>query len=321
MQPDSIIFHEIGFTQLGPGVFLRSAFQPGSLAEQPNSTHSSPDVVIICAWAFAHAKHIAKYIAGHQSLYPRAKILLIYNSVANLVWKPDASQRQWFQPAVVVLHECIDSNPDLRVFLHLFSNGGSHSAVQLAEACEQSYPPFRLPITSIVFDSCPSMPKIKPLANSLALGFPSKNIILSTVTSAIAYGIVGLSVFLEKAGLVTHSSTKLYTALNSVHNAFLMWRFSAGETHACPIQRTYIYGPGDTMVTVDQVIQHADIAMANMSACGVDHASRFVTMEEFVGSPHVNHVKFEKERYWRVVKEAWQRSVAKPTEMFEIYGI
>jgi hypothetical protein len=41
-------------------------------------------------------------------------------------------------------------------------------------------------------------------------------------------------------------------------------------------------------------------------------------MEEFVGSPHVNHIKFEKERYWRVIKETWQRSVAKPMEMIRI---
>ncbi len=312
---------EIGFSQLSQGVFFRSAFELGSLAEQPNPAHSSPDVIIICAWAFAHAKHLAKYIAGHQSLYPTAKILVIYNSAANLIWKPDASQMQWFQPATVVLRECIDSTPDLKVLLHLFSNGGSHSAVQLAEACEQGYPPFTLPITSIIFDSCPSMPKLNPLANSLTLGFPSKIMVISMVTRVVAYGIVGLTLFFQKPGLVTHSSTKLYRELNSANNVFLMRRVSAGEAHRCPIPRTYIYGPDDIMVTTDQVIQHADIAIANMSACGVDHASKFVTMEEFVGSPHVNHIKFEKERYWRVIKETWQRSVAKPTEMIGIDGM
>jgi hypothetical protein len=225
---------------------------------------------------------------------------------------------QWFQPATVVLQECIDSTPDLKVLLHLFSNGGSHSAVQLAEACEQGYPPFTLPITSIIFDSCPSMPKLNPLANSLALGFPSKIMAISMVTRVVAYGLVGLTLFLQKFGLVTHSSTKLYRVLNSANNVFLMRSVSAGEAHRCPIPRTYIYGPDDIMVTMDQVIQHADIAIANMLACGVDQASKFVTMEEFVGSPHVNHIKFEKERYWRVIKETWQRSVAKPMEMIRI---
>jgi hypothetical protein len=67
------------------------------------------------------------------------------------------------------------------------------------------------------------------------------------------------------------------------------------------------------MIPVDQVIQHANIAIANMSACGVADASNYVRMEKFVGSPHVNHVRFEKERYWRIIEETWQRSVTYTT--------
>jgi hypothetical protein len=321
MSSDSTILREIGFRQLSQGVFLYSPSKQDFLAEKDHLAHPSPDVIIICAWGFAHAKHIAKYIAGHQSLYPTTKILLIYNSVANMMWKSDASQMQWFQPAAAVLRECMDSAPDLKVLLHLFSNTGSHSAVQLAEACRHSDPPFALSVTSIIFDSCPSMPVFEPMANALALGSPSKNILIVLMARAVAYGIIGLSLILEKAGLTTHAATKLYTGLNSINNVFLTRAVSTGgQVAVYPVSRTYIYGPNDDMIPVDQVIQHANIAIANMSACGVDHASKWVTMEEFVGSPHVNHVKFEKERYWRVIEETWQRSVANPMEKRLVTG-
>ncbi|KAJ5890892.1 uncharacterized protein N7473_007120 [Penicillium subrubescens] len=314
MPSDSTILHEIGFSQVSQGAFLHSPSEQVSLPEKANPTHPTPDVIIICVWGFAHAKHIAKYIAGHQSLYPNAKILLIYNSVANMMWKSDSSQMQWFQPAAAVLRGCIDSTPDLKVLVHLFSNTGSHSAVQLAEACEKSDPPFEMPVTSIIFDSCPSMPIFGPMANALALGSPSKNIVITTMVRAVAYGIIGLSLALEKAGLTTHVATKLYAQLNSISGGFLTRRISAGEQVAlCPVSRTYIYGPDDDMIPVDQVIQHANIAIANMSACGVADASNYVKMEKFVGSPHVNHVRFEKERYWRIIEETWQRSVTYTT--------
>jgi hypothetical protein len=314
MPSDSTILHEIGFSQLSQGAFLHSPSEQISLAEKASPTHPSPDVIVICAWGFAHAKHVAKYIAGHQSLYRTSKILLIYNSVANMMWKSDSTQMQWFQPVAAVLRGCIDSTPDLKVLLHLFSNTGSHSAVQLAEACQKSDPPFELPVTSIILDSCPSMPIFGPMANALALGSPSKNIVITTMARAVAYGIIGMSLALEKAGLTTHVATKLYTQLNSTSGVFLTRMVSIREQAAVrPVSRTYIYGPDDDMIPMDQVTQHANIAIANMSACGVDDASKYVMTEKFIGSPHVNHVKFEKERYWRIIEETWQRSVTYAT--------
>ncbi|KAJ1704900.1 hypothetical protein F9C07_2160892 [Aspergillus flavus] len=320
MPTESMILREIGFMQLSQGIFLQSLPIQGALVENSSLSHSrpahsSPDVIIICAWGFAHAKHIAKYISGHQSLFPTAKILLIQNCVANIMWKSDYSQMQWFQPAATVLRECIDTKPDLKVLLHLFSNTGSHSAVQLAEACALNDPPFALPVTSIILDSCPSMPIFEPMANALALGVPSRNIVITIIARAVVYALVGFTLAIENTGLVTHAATKLYTQLNSTDNVFLTRGASTeDQTPISPIPRTYIYGPDDDMIPVDQVIQHANVAIENMSARGFDDASEYVTMEKFVGSPHVNHVKFEKERYWKIVKETWQRSVRKSIE-------
>ncbi|CEL02101.1 hypothetical protein ASPCAL03273 [Aspergillus calidoustus] len=320
MPTDSMILRQIGFKQLSQGVFLQSLSNQGSQVEKsslPYSSpaHSSPDVIIICAWGFAHAKHIAKYISGHQSLFPTSKILLLQNCVANIMWKSDSFQMQWFQPAAAVLWECIDTKPDLKVLLHLFSNTGSHSAVQLAEACALNNPPFALPVTSIILDSCPSMPIFEPMANALALGVPSRNIIITIIARAVAYVLVGFTLAIEKTGLATHAATKLYTQLNSTNDVFLARGASTeDQTPISPIPRTYIYGPDDDLIPVDQVIQHANVAIANMSARGINDASKYVAMEKFVGSPHVNHVKFEKERYWRIVQETWQRSVGKPME-------
>lgn len=310
MSADSTILRDIGFKQLSQGVFLYSPLQQGTPTEKYNPTHSNPDIIIICAWGFAQARHIAKYIDGYQSLYPTAKILLIYNCVANMMWKSDASQMQWFQPAATILREYMDSTPDLKVLLHLFSNTGSHSAVQLSEACEKNHPPFALPVTSIIFDSCPSMPVFAPMANALALGSPSKNILITFMAKAVACSIIGVTLALEKAGLVTHVATKLYARLNSINDVFLTRRAATAEQIALrPIPRAYVYGPSDDMIPVCQVIKHADIAIENMLACGVDDASKYVTKEEFVGSPHVNHVRFEKGRYWGIIKETWKKTV------------
>lgn len=67
-----------GFSQLDDST---SFYQPPDPSNGEAATlqdkQQAPDLIVFCAWMSAQPKHIAKYTAGYQKLYPHAAILLI----------------------------------------------------------------------------------------------------------------------------------------------------------------------------------------------------------------------------------------------------
>src|ERR1700742_1374024 len=61
---------------------------PSLFDSSTTSPAIQPDLIILCAWAFAAPKHILKYIVQHRVMYPQAQILLLQNSLANLAFTP-----------------------------------------------------------------------------------------------------------------------------------------------------------------------------------------------------------------------------------------
>lgn len=67
-----------GFVQLGD---ITSLYQPKTGGNNGVATlenkQSEPDLIVFCSWMSAAPKHIAKYTAGYQRLFPNTAILLI----------------------------------------------------------------------------------------------------------------------------------------------------------------------------------------------------------------------------------------------------
>lgn len=242
LPPDLDVLQHIGFRQLSQGVFFYTPF--GTLTHSDfcsSQTRKDPNLIVLCAWGFAHGKHIAKYVAGHRSLFPGSDILLVRNCIGNVMWKRNSSQMPWFFPAADVLRKYVNPKSDTKILFHIFSNAGSHSAVQLSEACRRSDPSFAIPVTSIVFDSCPSMPIFKPMVSALSLGTPSKSIFILAMTKFVAFVIVAISIAFEKMHISRSASTKLYTALNDPKEGFLILLSWAKDKFPIPrpIPRAY----------------------------------------------------------------------------------
>lgn len=320
------VLGDLGFEAVSPGISVYDPSSsssshdtvPNGTADAPkqassNSDNDTPELIIICSWAFAQPRHISKYIIGHQSLYPHARILLIQNIIANAIWRPDAWQMPWFEPAARIVQDYVNSlytaSPprEPKVLLHIFSNGGSHAAVQLAQACRQCCGGFKLPVTAMVLDSCPGQPRFMETINALVLGVPSKNVLLKAVGAVAAVASVSTTAVLDVLGISELAAWKLWKTLNDPYGPFLLKNaYDAGGV----IPRTYIYGPGDTMILVEDVEEHARIGRERAIVHGEerDAADTAIVLEKFEGTAHVNHVKLEKERYWEVIERAWRRT-------------
>lgn len=100
--------------------------------QSPSSRKSDVSLVVLCTWAAAHTKHIAKYTDTYQRLHPGASLLIIQSSVYDMAVRTEAAQRKRLGPCCdVILNEKASGG---RALLHVFSNAGCRAAGQLLTA-------------------------------------------------------------------------------------------------------------------------------------------------------------------------------------------
>ena len=277
-----------GFDKLAEGMHL---YQPPTITE---TTVRSPDLVVICSWAFARERHIAKYLKGYKTLFPSSSILLLQAQFSNMVWRPEFLQIPLFQPAILAIQKYLDGidRPKPPILMHLFSNGGSYTAVQLAQAFQLSTGQ-SLPISAVVLDSTPGIPPYEDGLKAVRMGVP-KTFLTQWVIVPL---VVGSLHILRQLGLVKDAHTKLYRVLNELDGAFLQ--------EGMP--RSYVYSETDSMIRKSEVERHAEAAKERLEAAGVsvDDVNALITLEEFIGSQHVNHISLDAERYWNIVRSTW----------------
>jgi hypothetical protein len=264
---------------------------------KPSTDHAQdPGLVIICSWAFANPKHISKYLRGYQERHPASQILLIQTNTGNMTWRPHTWQRPMFAPAILAIRSYLQATQDSKsgILLHIFSNGGSYSAVQLAEFYHQSWGN-HLPISAIIFDSCPSPPRFNLGVKAFNTLLP-KDSVSQTLGPAFMWLTLAAMAALHMAGISELIVAKAYRGVNQPDGAFIQG--------APP--RTYIYSKADNMVMAEDVLASAEEAR---SALGDDEKS-LVRTEEFVGSGHTNHVSLNPERYWEIVRSTWESAGA-----------
>lgn len=293
----------LGFAPLSESISLYKPIR--KLLEMKTST--SPTLIIICSWAFAQPKHITKYIKPYQDCFPTASILLVQNVIANMIWRSDRFQMSFFQPAEAAIQAHVQSVDRSRILLHAFSNGGSYAAVQLSQACRETCRGLRLPIDALILDSCPAPPRFFPIVTALTQGLPSKNPIVRAIAKTLAYGAASGTALCEFLNISEPAFRKLYRKLNDPDDVFLL--DSPRSDKASVVPRTYICSESDTMVSIEDVKEHARIAAQTLASAGFDKdtISQNVRLEVFVGSTHVNHVKIEGERYWDVISQTWAK--------------
>lgn len=286
-------FDKLGDQILYHGVSSKTSSEPGP--------KDSPDLVILCSWLYARSKNISKYTAEYQRIYPRSPILLLKQDGPDLFWRPNAWQMDALKPAVSVIKSLqAEQTSDLKVLMHVFSNGGSFTACQLTDAftVQSQSEGSQLPLSALIFDSAPSIPSASSGYVAMSQGFsPTLPAPVRLFCGAVLYSLaraasIGGALF-GKEGV--HAG--LRRKLNDRNGAFMQKGLS----------RMYIYSKTDELVPWQHVELHADEARKVIEEMG-NNSSAKVQMEEFVGSKHVSHVVVDRDRYWRLVQDFWAES-------------
>jgi hypothetical protein len=256
-------------------------YRPDSTKESTAISHGTgPEMIILCTWFRALPKHIAKYIHAHRQRYPQAQILVIESVVGDMMYTPYSVQRERLSSVVDIIKGLASTNQE--ILLHIFSNGGSNSAVQLAEAWHSSQSsPF--PATSMVLDSCPGSPSLKLAADAVVSSSPKSS-----------YWWVVIFAWTVVVPFVAFPS--LLGGPNVV--ALLRERLNDARLFSARTKRVYICSSTDLMVPQEDVVRHLESARL----AGYD-----ATLVEIDGSAHVSHVMKDPSRYWSAVEDVRAR--------------
>jgi hypothetical protein len=273
-------------------------YRPTSIQTAPtpsNNDDNGPDLIIICAWFRALPKYTAKYLATYHNHYPHAQILLLRSNIGDMQHTPYSAQRKRMLPVVRIieslpLHPQIDSddppkpNKKKNILLHIFSNGGSNSAVQLASAWKERHSsPF--PISAMVLDSAPGSSSLPLAAKAITSSFPSQHRWWVTIAVYIfVLPLIALPAFVPGGGGF------LIDVLRERLNDPVFFPRGAG--------RVYLCSEGDGLVLMRDVEAHAE---------GAGEAGFEAQVVRFGGSGHVGHVREDGGRYWGSVWELWNR--------------
>jgi hypothetical protein len=257
------------FTSIGEDVYIREPPEDASLDSEPTVT------IVILFWMGATARHAAKYLAEYSSLAPRARIIFILTSAAQIMLrKSDESRRARVTPAVEALLSA-SSGP---VFVHLFSNGGAFTLRHIAISY-QSQTGKPLPTKALLMDSAPGSTSLSSSHKAFSYGFP-KFIIFRILTSLLVrLGIVLAMLYCK----LTRRKLPAEEAARVLNDAKLInWA----------AKRCYLYSEEDDLVPWQDVERH----VADARGKGFD-----VSCEKFEGSPHVAHMRTDPQRYWNIV--------------------
>ena len=258
-----------------------------SVQERPSciSLSSEPKVIVLLTWMSAHPLHISKYISGYQVLYPDSRIVLVRNSVPDVLYRPSRTQRHWLNPAVDAIIAACSTNQmkSPEILLHIFSNGGCHSLLNLIAAYKKKTSR-SLPLHVKIFDSCPGRGTVKESINSVSASLPKAQPLRAVL-------LMLLYAFMFVYWLIL-TPTGLPDPIERIRRALVDNARMKGE-----IWRCYIYSKMDFMVRWTDVQAHVSDAL---------NRAFLVRVEEFADSGHCAHVRIDGgKRYWGIVRDFW----------------
>lgn len=282
-----------GFTCLAPSIFEYAPATPYELARMSEKDPDAPSLIILCSWTGANLKHVAKYTAEYQKLFPSTRIMLIATTSKDLCFRKSKRKQERLRPAVyriASLGYLADLDNDAGILMHAFSEGGSNKACELAEAYH-NMTGSRLPVSALCLDSTPGHPRYLRCCNALSKSLPQVPVLRHTglVFMSAVLGAIWLSYLCVKGpdnNFITRTRRRLLDPKNFDPNT----------------PRCYMYSKEDALVAWQDVYEHAtEATQKGVPVQGV----------MFDGSGHVGHARREPERYWEAVTETWRGSVVR----------
>ncbi|MCJ1396912.1 hypothetical protein MMC11_000103 [Xylographa trunciseda] len=268
------------FTQINSSVFIYKPPKSTTEANETTEKFGHPDIVLLLSWSGANIKHVAKYTPGYLELYPDSHIILVTSAFTDFVYGSSTSKKLQIRPVIQVF----TSNPEARVLVHLFSNGGSHKLWRLAKLYKETQGRL-LPMDALVLDSAPGKATFERSTEALAYEAPQAWYLRLPSVALIYLFVFMFQVVLTTTGW-TNTIDRVWNELNDP------------DLISVKAIREYIYSKADRLVSWNDVEDHADEAEAKGYQVG---------KEIFENTGHVAHMRLENERYWGVISGLWDR--------------
>ncbi|KAI1491647.1 hypothetical protein F5X96DRAFT_630373 [Biscogniauxia mediterranea] len=284
--------------KLSPAVL----FHRPSASISPSPT-TDPKLVLVLGWMDARDVHLARYVNQYRTMYPSSAILLVKGRLADLIF-PSIGLRDTapaVEPILATLTERDNGTgpQDTRrpqLLIHSLSGGGSCSLYHLYNHFSQRHSlesdveghgdgdregKPSLPKHVTIFDSSPGVWSYQFNVDLLTAGLKPgwKQMVALPVAHLVA---MTFWVLIRVFGLPDNQKT-----YSTAHN---------DPRKNDEFSRIYIYSNTDKICPAKEV--ELDAAEAKKKGFNV-------RLERFEGSGHVGHIRVDAERYWSIVKEAW----------------
>jgi len=286
--------HLPDFRRLGKQIFhhVPSSTPIAVAADSPEQT-KQPDLLIVCSWMGASSRNVRKYLSTYQTLFPATPILLLKQDGGDFFWRSKKTLAENVRPAVSVIKDVVAANEaeGAKILLHIFSNGGAFSAINLTDAFQAALGT-HLPISAVILDSTPSLPNARRAHEAISELLPKISGPVRLLGEGALWAYIGAGYAVDKVFGVENITLWLRRMLNDPQGAF-----TQGD-----LKRVYIYSQADKLVPWADVEAHAKDAEAIIGPARVQ-------LEDFVSSRHVGHILTDGPRYWNIVVEFWKESV------------
>lgn len=290
------------FTRLSNQVYVQEALPSTSSA----TSSTDPTTVIIYGWGDALPKHVSKYVVGYRTLFPAARLILIFSPILKALYQTLEARAETMVPVIETIYGPLSSlsgaSPDLftreRVLLQVMSNTGGMNCAATLYAFSRATNGNIFPHDLMICDSTPGstafLPNIAPWSRAMTLGAIPRS--LSSIPGLFMATQCLAAIFLASLhglGWVLGATSAAEYSTAAVNNLTL------SDVSA---NKLYLYSKEDDIIYWEDIEKHA----ADARSKGWD-----VSLEVFQGTPHVGHMKAHPQQYWEAISNAWAEAAAK----------
>ena len=178
-----------GLELIAPTIWNRI---PSTRTPTPAGYVPTPSLILLMTWNGAHSRHISKYVTEYSTMFPSSHIMVITTSSADFILRSSKQKQRYLQPAIKYISnlQYIPCRNSGGVLMHVFSEGGSAKACELASAYQRTTGT-RLPLSALYLDSTPDHPRYLRLCSALAKSFPPMPV-LKQFAIVIATAVLGI---------------------------------------------------------------------------------------------------------------------------------
>lgn len=229
----------------------------------------------------------------YSHLFPHSTLLLIRTN-QKMFLSSVRTKRNLLTP---VLNYYL-SNPTSSLLVHSFSNGGAMKLMafikflsNIRSVSTEANSNVVLPARALILDSLPGKSSFRKALAAFSVPFANRFFLIRW----LAY--VSIAMFF--------TSGRIYRVITRQPDVFSEIRtllFQNPKYFSQNIPRRYIYSKEDKLIFYKDIEEHIE-DMKRVIPRGQD----LIRGEEFEGSSHVGHLRVDKERYEKIIKEAWQK--------------